>query len=471
MTKTHQLDQSILKECDIRGIIGESLHSVDAYFIGKSFGTLLTGKGKRNCIVGRDGRLSSEDLSSSVISGLRDSGIDVLDAGLVPTPALYFSVSRQYAGAGLMVTASHNPPAYNGFKFLTDDGPIYGDDIQELGRICCTGEFSGGRGSAEEIDVRFDYISYLLGFLNKPWQKKMKVVWDPGNGATAVLLDDFTQTLQGEHIIICGDVDGNFPNHPPDPTVRENIELLRRAVLDSKADLGIAFDGDGDRIVAVDSKGRMLYGDQLLIIYARAFLKDNPGERVMSEVKASSFLYDEIFAMGGEPVMWKVGHTNQKAKMKLDSIGLAGETSGHMFFSENNGYDDGLFAAVKLLNILGSKDESLSEIVDDFPSLIDSGELRIDLPTEKRHRIISSIKKHLVSNETKHSDIDGIRTSTDEGFWNIRSSNTQPQLTLRCEARTERGFNETVRELTSLLSQAGVKDDILENLNWGRRVR
>lgn len=466
MNRTHKLDPSILKECDIRGIAGEYLNKDDAYFIGRSFGTLLAGKGKRQCAVGRDGRLSSDDLCRSAVSGLRDSGIHVLDVGLVPTPALYFAVGNLSSGAGLMVTASHNPPEYNGFKFLTDDGPIYGDDIREMDQFCRTGNFTEGFGGYDEIEILSEYLSYLKDFKKEIQNRDLKVVWDAGNGATGVLLKEFTEELQGKHKIICGQVDGRFPNHPPDPTVPENIELLRQAVLEENCDLGIAFDGDGDRIVAVDSKGRMLTGDQLLVIYAREFLKENPGEMVMSEVKASRFLYDEIFLMGGEPVMWKVGHTNQKSKMKEDSIGLAGETSGHMFFSENQGYDDGLFAAIKLLNILGDSEESLAELIDDFPRLIDSGEIRIPIPADKRHGIISSIKEQLIIKEIQHCDIDGIRTTTEEGFWIIRSSNTEPQLTLRCEARTEKGYREAVEELTSMLSHAGLGDDVLEMLNW-----
>lgn len=466
MKNRHQLDPSIIKECDIRGIAGESLHKDDAYFIGRSFGTLIAEKGKKNCVVARDGRLTSEDLCRSAVRGLRDSGIHVLDMGLIPTPALYFAVGHLSSGAGLMVTASHNPPDYNGFKFLTNDGPIYGNDIKELDQVCRSGIFAEGSGDYNEIEIISEYLSYLKDFQYNEQNRELKVIWDAGNGATAILLKEFTESLQGYHKIICGDVDGNFPNHPPDPTVSENVKQLRQTVLADKADLGIAFDGDGDRIVAVDGKGRMLTGDQLLVIYAREFLKDNPGERVMSEVKASRFLYDEIFAMGGEPVMWKVGHTNQKSKMKEDSIGLAGETSGHMFFSENKGFDDGLFAAIKLLNILCDSEESLADIIDDFPQLLDSGEIRINIPADKRHGIISSIKEQLIIKEMKHCDIDGIRTTTDEGFWMIRSSNTEPQLTLRCEARTEKGYRDALEELTSLLSHAGLGDDILGNILW-----
>lgn len=452
-------NKNIFKECDIRGIAGKEIDENDAYLIGRSFGTFLRKKDWKNCVVGRDGRLSSRDFSRRVVSGLRDSGIDVIDLGLMPTPALYFSVVKLAMAAGLMVTASHNPSEYNGFKFITAEGSFYGDDIQTLAALCQSKLFEDGRGSYRELNVSNLYINYLLDFLDLSKLNPLNVVWDPGNGATGVLLKDFVSFLPGRHKIICGKVDGTFPNHGPDPSIRENTLMLSNTVLAEKADLGIAFDGDGDRIAAVDGKGRMLFGDQLLVIFARDFLKEFPGEQVMSEVKASRFLYDEIFAMGGEPIMWKVGHTNQKAKMKQDSIGLAGETSGHMFFRENNGFDDGLFAAVKLLNILGRSHESLASMVDRFPSYIDSGEIRVDLPSEKRHGIICAIRKRLIEKEIEHNHIDGIRAATEEGFWMIRSSNTQPQLTLRCESRTEKGFRDTIAELKELLAHSGVEID------------
>lgn len=464
MKNSHSLLPEILKECDIRGIYNKELFKEDAYYVGLSFGTYLIRQGKKTCIVGRDGRLSSNDLSTSIISGLNQTGIDVIDAGIVPTPAVYFGVHGLDISAGVMVTASHNPPEYNGFKFLTDENSFYGNDIQMLNDMCRSGDFAEGCGNCVPKDIKEIYVEYIYSFFSSHNRSHLKIVWDPGNGAMGVVLPDFLKLMPGTHKIICGEVDGTFPNHHPDPSVLVNTAQLRKTIIREKADLGIAFDGDGDRLGVVDSKGRLLNGDQLLLIFAREFLKESPGSTVMSEVKASQFLYDEIFAMGGKPLMWKVGHNNQKEKMKQKSIGLAGETSGHMFFQENEGFDDGLFAAVKLLNILMKNDETLAQIVDKFPKFHDSGEIRIALPTDKRHTVISQIKATLRSMGKDHHDIDGIRKKTEEGFWVIRSSNTQPHLTIRCEARTKQGYQNTIIELKEILLMVGIEEELFSDL-------
>ncbi|MBB6482114.1 phosphomannomutase/phosphoglucomutase [Spirochaeta isovalerica] len=457
----HTFDSDILKECDIRGVVDRNLGDQDAYFVGRGFGTMLRLKNKKNCLVGRDGRLSSKRLAESTISGLIDAGIDVVDGGLIPTPAVYFGVNALKIQAGLMITASHNPPEYNGFKFLTDEGSFHGEDIVNLGSICREGVFAVGEGLCSQRNIIPEYMDYLLKFLDTRLLKNLKVVWDPGNGAAGIILSSLLEKIPGDHILICGEVDGRFPNHHPDPSLPENTIMLSRKVLEEKADLGIALDGDGDRMAAVDGKGRLLYGDQLLVLFSRDYLRRFPGATVMSEVKASRFFYDEIFAMGGSPLMWKVGHTNQKAKMKEEAIGLAGETSGHFFFQENYGFDDGLFAAIKLLNFLNGEEDSLNEIVDSFPVYHDSGEIRVSLTSEERHRVIEELKSQLRSVGRDHTDIDGIRVSTEEGFWMLRSSNTQPHLTIRCEALTKSGLEETMNELRDLLSVAGVKKDDL----------
>ncbi|MBI9103298.1 MAG: phosphomannomutase/phosphoglucomutase [Spirochaetales bacterium] len=452
----HQLSKEILKECDIRGITGKDLSPLDAYYIGRSFGSILKKEGKLTCTVGQDGRLSSDSLRIEVIKGLLEAGIDVTYIGIVPTPMVYYGTFKLRTDSGLMVTASHNPAEYNGFKFITTTGSFHGDDIKALARIAFEGDFTSGKGTLLKRDIRREYIPYIHSFLSAGNSRRLKVVWDPGNGATAAILSDFLKDLPGEHLVICGEVDGNFPHHHPDPSLPENVKQLKAKVVEEGADLGIAFDGDGDRLGVVDGEGTLLYGDQLLVLFARDFLENNPGAVVMSEVKASQFFYDEVAALGGIPLMWKVGHTNQKEKMKAEGIGLAGETSGHIFFSENRGFDDALFAAVKLINILSHADRTLTRMVKEFPAYYDSGEIRIHLEAEERRRVVDEILERVRGAGRQVVDIDGIRVSFSGGFWMLRGSNTQPHLTIRVEARSKDGLESGLTDLYKQLELSGL---------------
>ena len=296
-----------------------------------------------------------------------------------------------------------------------------------------------------------------MSFLKKSNGKELSIVWDPGNGVSAVLLKPLLEYLPGKHRIICGEVDGTFPNHHPDPSLEENVKMLQEAVIETKADLGISFDGDGDRLGVVDSEGYLLLGDQLLTLYARDLLKGNPSAIIMSEVKASQFFYDDVVAHGGIPVMWKVGHTHQKEKMKQDKILLAGETSGHIFFRENRSYDDAMFAAIKLLNILNHSKKNLTQIRKKFPVYLDSGEIRINLETKIRERIISEISERLILSGRPFVDIDGIRMPCADGFWAIRSSNTQSHLTIRCEASSAAAFDFCLKDIWEQLALSGIE--------------
>lgn len=454
--KPHYFSPEILKECDIRGILGKDLNVEDAYFVGRSFGTSLKRMKIHQCVVGWDGRISSPVLSIQVKKGLNDSGIDVIDIGLVPTPVVYFAVSTLFPGGGIVVTASHNPPEYNGFKFITDRGPFYAEGLRTLALISQKSDFEEGTGSVRIKNVIPEYIDHLAGFLQKPFQKTFSIVWDPGNGAAAVTLPSLLKFIPGKHNIICGEVDGTFPNHHPDPSKETNVKMLQKKVLKTGADFGISFDGDGDRIGVVDSEGYLFQGDQLLTLYARDFLKINPSEKIMSEVKASRFFYDEVTALGGKPIIWKVGHTHQKQKMIEQHIQLAGETSGHFYFNENNGHDDALFAAIKLINFLSSGKESLNEMRKKFPVYHDTGEIRIPLAEVERKRVVSEISRRLTDASRQFIGIDGIRTSCKDGFWLIRGSNTQPDLTIRCEAGGKEGFIECVADLQNQLSLSGI---------------
>lgn len=454
----HHFSPEILKSCDIRGIYGRDLHREDAYHMGRAFGTFLRKSRLRTCAVGYDVRVSSPELADLLISGLRECGIDVILLGIIPSPTVYFSVKKLHLDAGVVVTASHNPAEYNGFKFVLHNGLFHGSMISDLGRRSERGSYTSAErpGTLTEKDVIEDYIEYLLSFLDKPKKKLLKVVWDPGNGATAVVLPDLVKRLPGEHRIICGEPDGHFPNHHPDPNLPENMQMLRKKVLDFHADCGIAFDGDGDRIGVVDGKGKILQGDQLLVLYARDFLKENPGETVMSEVKASSFFYEDIKKHGGLPLMWKVGHSNQKEKMLEAGIRLAGETSGHIFFMENHGFDDGIFAALKLLNILGKNTLSLAEITASFPELCDSGELRLQLEERERNRLVREISLNLKKEGRDFIDLDGVRVPCADGFWMLRSSNTQPHITIRCEAQNPESLQHCLGDMKSHVKAAGV---------------
>ncbi|OQY32433.1 MAG: phosphomannomutase/phosphoglucomutase [Spirochaetaceae bacterium 4572_59] len=456
MKQKHKISNEILKACDIRGIVGSQLDTQDAYFVGKAFGSILIRKAEKSCIVGYDGRLSSLELSQKLIQGLQESGINVIDVGLVPTPVVYFAIHHLKADAGIIVTASHNPSEYNGFKFQLKDRPFHGDDIQEMGELCAAGCFSSGSGRYNKADIKDAYVEYLIGFLDVPESCDLSVVWDPGHGASAAVLSAFLKRLPGKHYAICNEVDGTFPCHHPDPSLEENLEHLKQAVLENEADLGIAFDGDGDRLGIIDGKGKMLLGDQLLVLFARDLLKRRPASKIMSEVKASRFFTDDVISHGGEAVIWKVGHTNQKEKMRFENIPLAGETSGHMFFEENRGLDDGMFASVKLLNILMAHPLKLSEIREAFPRYHDSGEIRIPLETAKRKALIEEITLRMIHDKRSFLDIDGIRTETADGFWMIRASNTQPHMTIRCEAASEEGLRDCMADLDRQLELSGI---------------
>ena len=455
MRKTaYTYNEIILKACDIRGIVDSELTSEGAYHIGRSFGTILQSEGLKSCAVGYDGRFSSPELTENLIAGLVECGIAVLLAGLVPTPVVYHIVKTYPADSGIIVTASHNPSEYNGFKFLFNDALFHAERILQLAKISRDRTYfhTAVPGTVTNIDVVDRYISFLTAKIPK---KGLKVVWDPGNGASAAVIHPFTEKLPGEHIIICGNVDGSFPNHHPDPCQPKNMKMLSDKVISEDADLGIAFDGDGDRIGVVDGKGRFITGDQLLVVFARDFLKYNPGEAVMSEVKVSSFFYQDVLAHGGTPVMWKVGHAYQKEKMQNDGIGFAGETSGHIFFRDNYGFDDGMFSAVKLLNILDESTLSLAEIIDTFPTIYSTGELRLELDLQKRLQLIEDIKERLQNAKREVIDIDGVRVSCNSGFWNLRSSNTQPHITIYCESESETGLAACRQEMIEQVEASG----------------
>ena len=457
MTETaHKFDPTILREYDIRGVVGDTVHAADARAIGRTFGTLVRRRGGKRVALGYDGRLSSPELAAACIAGLTAAGVDVIDIGVVATPMLYFAVYHVEADGGIQITGSHNPPDYNGFKMMMGKKSFFGADIQQLGAMSAAGDWESGQGGVEKKDVLDDYAARLLRDVRPG--KPLKVTWDTGNGAVGVSIRAVVDKLPGEHFVLNEKVDGTFPAHHPDPTVPKNLEQLIAEVKKRGCDLGIAFDGDGDRIGAVDGKGRILWGDQLLVLWARDVLKQRPGATIIADVKASQVLFDEIARAGGKPMMFKTGHSLIKSKMAEIGAPLAGEMSGHIFFADTfYGFDDALYCGLRLLNIVAKADESLADMRDGLPQPVNTPELRFDCADERKFAVVEEVKALLQKQGAKFSDIDGVRVSTADGWWLLRASNTQPVLVARCEAADENGLERLKSALKASLAASGVE--------------
>ena len=471
MTK-HKFSPSILRAYDIRGIYNQTLFDADAFFVGKSFASFLHKNGKKKISVACDGRASSPLLKAQLIKALVESGLEVLDVGLGPTPMLYFSVYHLDCDAGIMVTGSHNPKDHNGFKMMLRDRPFFGDDILGLGKLVEADDFVDGEGSIEDVDVKADYVdrmlsdcvlgqseSHLLDDIDamKP-KKKMKIAWDAGNGAAGEIMTDLSKRIDADHILLFADIDANFPNHHPDPTVPKNLEDLIKVVLDEGCDLGIAFDGDGDRIGVVDNEGAIIWGDQLMIFYAREILKAKPGATIIADVKASNVLFDEIAKAGGVPLMGKTGHSLIKAKMKETKAVLAGEMSGHIFFADKYyGFDDGIYAAIRIINIVEQSSFSLAHMRKELPQTCATPEIRIECSEERKFQIVEELKENLKKSGVSFNDIEGVRTNTGKGWWLLRASNTQSVLVARCEADSEENLEKLKVDLRKNLEFCAVK--------------
>lgn len=428
---------SIFREYDIRGIYGKDLTEEIAKGIGFAFGTMIRRAGGKQITLGYDVRLSTPALKASLLSGLVSCGIDVIDIGQCPTPVLYFSLFQLKVDGGVMITASHNPGEFNGFKLCQGQSTLFGDDIQKIRTMIDQSDFdlSDEKGllSSEDhfLEVYSDYFVEQFGVF-----EKKKVVIDCGNGAAALNAPQIFERLGCEVIPLFCDADGSFPNHHPDPTVEENLVDLIAAVKREKADVGIAFDGDGDRIGAVDENGTIIWGDRLTLLFATAILKNNPGATIISEVKASHVLYDEVARLGGDGIMWKTGHSLIKSKMKESGALLAGEMSGHIFFADRYfGYDDATYAGCRLLEILIKGEKPLSQHFVNLPNSFTTPEIRIDCPDDKKFEIAEQCKTFF-SKYFKVIDIDGVRILLDDGWGLIRASNTQAALVLRFEAST-----------------------------------
>ena len=452
---THQFNRTILREYDIRGIVGDTLTEADAYALGRTYAAIAKEEDAARIAVGRDGRTHSGMLQAALIRGLNEGGIDVMQIGMGPSPMLYFATYYLDVDGGIQVTGSHNPADYNGFKLLLKGRSVFGQEIQGIGERAALGHWNEGTGGVEEVDVREAYVDRLLeGFSGNPY----RIGWDAGNGAAGPILDMLVERLPGQHHVIFSEVDGRFPNHHPDPTVESNLEDLKQLVAREQLDFGIAFDGDGDRIGAVDGKGRVIWGDQLLMILAEAVLKEQPGATIIADVKASQTLFDRVAELGGQPLMWKTGHSLIKSKMKETGAPLAGEMSGHIFFKHRwYGFDDALYAAIRLIEAVSYSGRSLTEIMDSMPRTTATPEMRFQVDEVRKFAIVDEVRDRLSGDGAKVDATDGVRVSTEDGWWLLRASNTQDVLVARAEARDQAGVERLVAQIDHQLAKSGVR--------------
>ena len=453
--QSHKFHGSVLREYDVRGIVGDTLSTADAYAVGRSFGTIVAREGGKRVAVGYDGRLTSVEMAEHLARGLNDAGIDALQIGRGPTPQLYFSVYHLKADGGVMVTGSHNPSDYNGFKMMLGSNPFFGDQIQEFRRLSETGTWSDGSGGRTDHDVRPAYLEELVAAYTT--DIPLAVGWDCGNGAAGDILPALIARLPGRHVSLNEVVDGTFPAHHPDPTVAENLVQLQDAVRDNKLDLGIGFDGDGDRIGVIDGQERILWGDQLLALLARDVLAEHPGSTIIADVKASKVLFDEIARLGGQPVMYKTGHSLIKSKMAETNSPLAGEMSGHIFFADKYyGFDDALYVAVRFLDAVARSGQSVAALRDSLPQMVNTPEVRFDCDDRRKFQVVDEVVATLRAQGTDFSDVDGARVTTPDGWWLLRASNTQPVLVARCEASDQAGLDRLKAAVTAALAPCGI---------------
>ncbi len=451
---THVFHPTMLREYDIRGVVGDTLAAEDAYAIGRSFATMVRRAGGKRVAVGYDGRLSSPMLCAALVEGINAAGVDALNVGLGPTPMLYYAASTEDVDGGIQITGSHNPPDYNGFKMVFQGRPFFGADIQRIGEMAAAGDWESGEGAAESIDIVDAYVDRLVeGFAGNA----LRIGWDAGNGAAGTVVEKLTAKLPGEHHLLFTDIDGHFPNHHPDPTEEKNLADLKALVAAKNLDFGVAFDGDGDRIGAIDGQGRVIWGDQLLQIYAAALLADMPGATIIADVKASQALFDRVAELGGQPLMWKTGHSLIKAKMKETGSPLAGEMSGHIFFADRYyGYDDAPYAAVRLIEAAAKLGQSVTELRGGMAPMVNTPELRFQVDEVRKFAIVDEVLDRLAAAGAKVDRTDGARVLTDDGWWLLRASNTQDVLVARAEAKDEAALARLLAAIDEQLALSGI---------------
>lgn len=462
---THAFHPTILREYDIRGIIGETLSADDARAIGRSFGSMLRRAGGKTVAVGYDGRVSSPVLEHALVEGLTASGCDAVRIGMGPTPMLYYAeASSGEVDGGIQITGSHNPANYNGFKMVFQGRPFFGRDIQDLGVVAAEGDWLDGTGTSRALDIQEDYVARLMGAIDgidPAALGGLSIGWDAGNGAAGPVLEMLAARLPGEHHLLYTEVDGHFPNHHPDPTVEANLADLKALVADKKLDFGVAFDGDGDRIGAIDGEGRVIWGDQLLMIYAEDLLAKVPGATIIADVKASRALFDHVAAHGGQPLMWKTGHSLIKSKMKETGSPLAGEMSGHVFFADTYyGFDDALYAALRLVAASARLGKSVTELRGAMPAMVNTPEMRFQVDEARKFAAIDEVKARLAGADAPQgievNDTDGVRVTTPDGWWLLRASNTQDVLVARAEGDSEAAVERLMAQIDEQLSLSGL---------------
>ena len=451
----HEFDRTSLREYDIRGIVGKTLGPADAVAIGRGFATRVRRAGGTRVAVGYDGRTTSPMLEAALIEGLTASGVDVVRIGMGPTPMLYYAEATLDVDGGVQITGSHNPAEYNGFKMVLQHRPFFGDDIQDLGRMAREGDWDSGPGDITQAAVMDDYVNRLMaGYAGGAY----RIGWDAGNGAAGPVVEQLVKLLPGEHHLLFTNVDGNFPNHHPDPTDEKNLSHLKALVADKQLDFGLAFDGDGDRIGAIDGMGRVIWGDQILSILAEPVLKELPGATIIADVKASQALYDRIAELGGVPLMWKTGHSLIKTKMKETDAPLAGEMSGHIFFAHDYyGFDDAQYAAVRLIRAVHMIGRSMTEIRGAMPAMINTPEMRFQVDESRKFAVIDEVLDRLAADGADVNRTDGARVNTPDGWWLLRASNTQDVLVARAEAKDRAGLDRLLAQIDAQLASSGLK--------------
>ena len=452
---SHRFDPTSLREYDIRGIVGKTLGPADAYAIGRGFGSHVRRDGGTRVAVGWDGRVSSDSLRDELVRGLVESGIDVVRTGLGPTPMLYFAEATLEVDGGIQITGSHNPSDYNGFKMVLAHKPFFADQIQSIGRMAEAGDWERGQGSVTDAQVEDLYVDRLLeGFTGTGF----RIGWDNGNGAGGRVLEKLVARLPGEHHLLYTEIDGRFPNHHPDPTEEKNLADLKKLVAAEHLDFGIAFDGDADRIGAIDGEGRVVWGDQILSILAEPVLKDVPGGTIIADVKASQALFDRVAELGGTPCMWKTGHSLIKVKMAETHSPLAGEMSGHIFFKHRwYGFDDALYSAVRLIEAVSQLGGSLTALKSRMPKLVNTPELRFQVDESRKFKVVEEVLDRLEAAGAVINRTDGARVNTPDGWWLLRASNTQDVLVARAEAKDQAGLDRLMAQIDEQLALSGLE--------------
>ncbi len=459
---SHRFDPTILREYDIRGVVGRDLGPEDAHALGRCFASVVRRSGGGRVAVGYDGRVSSPALEAALVEGLTASGADVVRIGLGPTPMLYYAeASSEDIDGAIQITGSHNPADHNGFKLVLGGRPFFGEDIVRLGDMAAAGNWDEGAARVEVREVLDAYVARIaegIAGIDPDALSTLRIGWDAGNGASGPALERLTAGLPGEHHLLFTEVDGTFPNHHPDPTEEKNLADLKALIAAEGLDFGVAFDGDADRIGVVDGLGRVIWGDQLLGIFAEDLLARMPGATVIADVKASGALFDTILRHGGQPLMWKSGHSHMKAKMRETGAPLAGETSAHLFFADDfYGFDDGLYAAVRLIAATVRLGRSVTQLRGAMPDMLNTPELRFQVAESRKFAAIDEVRGRLAEAGADFVAIDGVRVTTPDGWWLLRASNTQDVLVARAESDTAEGLERLIADIDAQLAASGLR--------------